>query len=121
VIVSLKFHLRQMTPTEMVDFLVNRVGHERFGALGEARRFVSEGYSPLYPCGYLIGGLQLRALRKELVDSGKLSNRDFHDTLLTYGGIPVELVRAGMLNLPLTRETRSTWRFAGEPHGKTQP
>ena len=40
IIVSLKFHLNEMKPSEMVDFLVERVGHEKFGAtagVGERR------------------------------------------------------------------------------------
>ena len=41
IIVSLKFHLGQMKPAEMVDFLVNRVGHEKLGATSEVRRFIS--------------------------------------------------------------------------------
>lgn len=114
IIVSLKFHLNQMKPAEMVDFLVDRVGHERFGATSEVRRFIGGDYSPLYQCGYMIGGLQLRAMRKELVDSGTMTNREFHDALLTYGPIPVELIRAGMLNLPLASDTQATWKFAGE-------
>jgi hypothetical protein len=60
----------------------------------------------------MIGGLQLRALHKELVDSRKMTEREFHDTLLTYNAIPVELIRAGMENLPLARDTRAQWRFA---------
>jgi uncharacterized protein (DUF885 family) len=111
IIVSLKFHLGQMQPKEMVDFLVNRVGHERFGATSEVRRFIAGDYSPLYQCGYMIGGLQLNALRKEIVGSGKMSEKQFNDTVLTYNSIPVEMIRAGMLNLPLTRDTKSTWRF----------
>jgi uncharacterized protein (DUF885 family) len=111
IIVSLKFHLGQMQPKEMVDFLVERVGHEKLGATGEVRRFIAGSYSPLYQCGYMIGGLQLNSLRKEIVGSGKMSEKQFNDTVLTYGSIPVELIRAGMLNLPLTRETKSTWRF----------
>jgi hypothetical protein len=114
IIVSLKFHLNQMKPSEMVDFLVDRVGHERFGATSEVRRFIGGDYSPLYQCGYMIGGLQIRAMRKELVDSGRMTNREFHDALLTYGSIPVELIRAGMLNLPLAADSTSTWKFAGE-------
>ncbi len=114
IVVSLKFHLGQMTPTEMIDFLINRIGHDRFGATGEVRRFISDGYTPLYPCGYMIGGLQLRALRKEVVDTGKMTDRQFHDALMTYGAIPIELIRADMLNLPLTPETKSSWRF-GSP------
>jgi len=112
IIVSLKFHLGQMKPTEMVDFLVDRVGHERFGATSEVRRFIGDGYSPLYQCGYMIGGLQLRALRQELVGAGKMTDKEFNDTVLTYNAIPIELIRAGMLDLPLARDTRAIWRFA---------
>lgn len=118
IVVSLKFHLGQMTPEEMVDFLMERVGHERFGAVSEVRRYVGEGYSPLYQCAYMIGGLQLRALRRELVDTGKLTDREFHDALLTYGPIPIELIRAAMLDLPLTPDTKPTWRFTGDPLGE---
>lgn len=111
IIVSLKFHLGQMEPKEMVDFLVERVGHEKLGATSEVRRFIAGNYSPLYQCGYMIGGLQLNALRKEIVGTGKMSEKQFNDTVLTYNSIPIELIRAGMLNLPLTRETKPTWRF----------
>ena len=111
IIVSLKFHLGQMQPKEMVDFLVNRVGHEKLGATSEVRRFIAGDYSPLYQCGYMIGGLQIDALRKEMVSAGKTSEKQFNDTVLTYGPVPIELIRAGMLNLPLTRETKASWRF----------
>jgi uncharacterized protein (DUF885 family) len=111
IIVSLKFHLGQMKPPEMVDFLVDRVGHERFGASSEVRRFIGGDYSPLYQCGYMIGGLQLRALHRELVGSGKMTDKQFHDTVLTHNAIPVELIRAGMLDLPLTRDTKASWKF----------
>lgn len=114
IMVSLRFHLGEMTPPQMVDFLVERVGHERLTATGEVRRFIGGDYSPLYQCGYMIGGKQIRALRAEAVGAGKLTEKQFHDTLLTYGSIPVELVRAGVLNLPLRRESGREWRFAGE-------
>jgi hypothetical protein len=118
IIVSLKFHLGQMTPQEMVDFLVDRVGHERFGATSEVRRFIGGDYSPLYQCGYMIGGLAFRAMRRELVDSGKMTNKQFHDAILTYGPIPVELIRAGVENLPLTKDYQAQWRFAGDVEAK---
>lgn len=111
IIVSLKFHLGQMTPPEMIDFLVDHVGHERFGATSEVRRYIGGDYSPLYQCGYMIGALQFRAMRRELVDSGKMTNKQFHDTILTYGPIPVELIRDGMENLPLTPEYEAQWNF----------
>src|SRR5436190_843931 len=111
IIVSLKFHLSQMEPKEMVDFLVDRVGHEKLGATSEVRRFIEGSYSPLYQCGYMIGGLQLNSLRKEAVENGKMSEHQFNDAVLTLGSMPVELIRAGILNLPLARDTKSTWRF----------
>jgi uncharacterized protein (DUF885 family) len=113
IIVSLKFHLGKMTPAEMVDFIVDRVGHERFGATSEVRRFIAGGYSPLYQCGYMIGGLQLKALRKELVETGKMSDRQFNDAVLQQGPIPVELIRAALVNASLTREATASWKFAG--------
>ncbi len=109
VIVTLKYHLGLMKPTEMVDFLINHVGHERLGATSEVRRYLDS--APLYQCSYLIGALQLRALHQEIVGSGKMSDQLFHDTVLSYGAIPVELIRANMLNLPLTRETKASWLF----------
>lgn len=57
IIVTLKFNLGQMKPDEMVKFLVERVGHEKFGATSEVRRFINGNYSPLYQCGYMLGGL----------------------------------------------------------------
>jgi len=114
IMVSLKFHLNQMKPAEMVDFLVDRVGHERLGATSEVRRFIGGSYSPLYQCGYMIGGLQLRALHAEIVGKSRMTNRQFNDAVLTYNAIPIEMVRAGMLNLPLTRETKPSWKFAGD-------
>jgi uncharacterized protein (DUF885 family) len=117
IIVSLKFHLGQMTPKEMVEFIVDRVGHERLGATSEVRRFIGGGYSPLYQCGYMIGGMQLRALRKEVLDAGRMTEKQFNDAVLTYGPIPIEFIRAGLLGTPLERGSQATWRFAGQPGG----
>lgn len=114
VVVALQFHLGKMTPPDMVDFLVNRVGHERLGATAEVRRFIGDGFPPLYPAAYTLGALQLEALHHELVGSGKMTEQAFHDAVLYEGAIPLELVRARLLNLPLTRDTRSTWTFARE-------
>jgi uncharacterized protein (DUF885 family) len=111
IIVTLKFHLGQMKPDEMVNFLVERVGHEKFGATSEVRRFIKGDYSPLYQCGYMLGGLQLIALHKELVTSGKLSEKQFHDAILHLGPIPIELVRASLLKQPLTHDFKTSWKF----------
>ena len=69
IIFSLNFHMGLWSPQECIDFLVDKVGHERDNATAEVRRSFQGGYGPLYQAAYLLGGLQLRGLRKELVDS----------------------------------------------------
>ncbi len=114
IIFSLNFHLGKMTPQECVDFLVDRVGHERENAAGEVRRSFKGDYGPLYQAGYMLGGLQLRALHKDLVKDGKMSNRQFHDAVLKENFAPVELIRASLTKQPLTKEFKSSWKFYGE-------
>jgi uncharacterized protein (DUF885 family) len=115
IIFSLSFHLEKMTPQECVDFLVERVGHERENAAAEVRRSFMGGYSPLYQCAYMIGGLQLRALHHDLVESGRMTNRAFHDAVLKENAIPVEMIRASLANIPLTRDYTPQWRFYDLP------
>jgi hypothetical protein len=117
IIFSLSFHLEQMTPQECIDFLVNRVGHERANAEGEVRRSFAGSYEPLYQAAYLLGGLQLFALHKELVDSGKMSNRAFHDAILKENRIPIEMARAILTKQKLTRDFKSSWKFYGPNPG----
>jgi uncharacterized protein (DUF885 family) len=111
IIFSLNFHLGKMTPQEAIDFLVTRVGHERANATGEVRRSFNGTYPPLYQAGYMLGGLQLRALHRDLVESGKMTNRQFHDSVLQGGIMPIEMVRARLANAPLQRDYAPSWRF----------
>jgi len=112
IIFSLRFHLGQMTPEEAIDFLVERVGHERANATAEVRRSFNGSYPPLYQAGYMLGALQLRALQAELVGRGRMTDRQFHDTVLRENQMPIELLRALLLNQPLTADYRARWRFA---------
>ncbi|HEX6885806.1 MAG TPA: DUF885 family protein [Planctomycetota bacterium] len=112
---SLGFHLGQMSPQECIDFLVERVGHERENAEAEVRRSFEGGYGPLYQLAYMIGALQFRALYAELVRSGRMSPRAFHDAVLTGGNLPIELVRARLTGQALTPATRTSWRFQELP------
>ena len=113
IIFSLKFHLGEMSPQEAVDFLVDRVGHERANATAEVRRSFDGSYSPLYQVAYMMGGLQIRALHEELVGRGKMTDRAFHDAILQGGTMPIEMVRASLTKQELTREHLPSWRFAG--------
>jgi uncharacterized protein (DUF885 family) len=111
IIFSLSFHLEKMTPQEAIDFLVNRVGHERDNATAEVRRSFDGSYGPLYQIAYLIGGLQIYNLHKELVKTGKMTNRAFNDAILRENRIPIELVRASLTKQKLTRDFQTNWRF----------
>ena len=111
IIFSLNFHLGKMSPQESIDFLVNRVGHERDNATAEVRRSFAGDYPPLYQTAYLLGGLQLYSLHKTLVGPGKMTNRQFHDAILKGGNMPIEMVRASLMNQRLPKSFTSQWRF----------
>jgi hypothetical protein len=113
IIFSLSFHLEKMTPQECIDLLVNRVGHERDNATAEVRRSFDGSYGPLYQIAYLIGGLQQYSLHRDLVDSKKMTNRQFNDALLHENRIPIEMIRAVLTNQKLTRDYKTSWKFYG--------
>src|ERR1700752_4388281 len=111
IIFSLRFHLEKMTPQECIELLVNKVGHERDNATAEVRRSFDGSYGPLYQIAYLIGGLQQYAMHKELVDSGKMTNRAYNDALLKENRIPIVMLRAAITNQKLTRDFVTNWKF----------
>jgi len=111
IIFSLRVHLGDMTPQEAIDLLVNRVGHERANAEAEVRRSFNGSYSPLYQAAYMLGGLQIKSLHRELVESGRMTNKQFHDAILQGGRMPIEMVRARLMGEPITRDHRASWKF----------
>ncbi|HVS62155.1 MAG TPA: DUF885 family protein [Thermoanaerobaculia bacterium] len=117
IIGSLSFHLETMTPQEWVNLLVDDIGHERENALGEVRRSLEGDYSPLYQVGYLIGGMQIQTLQRELVGSGQMSEREFHDGVLRGGAMPIEMVRVRLRGELVEKDWEPAWRFRGEPLG----
>jgi hypothetical protein len=113
IIFSLSFHLRKMTAVECVQFLVDRVGHERANAEGEVRRSFNGSYPPIYQCAYMLGALQFYALHKEMVGPGKMSNRAFHDAVYREGSMPVEMVRLALNGQKVGRDYQTSWKFYG--------
>jgi hypothetical protein len=111
ILFSLRFHLGQWTPEQSIDFLVDRVGHERANAEAEVRRSFNGTYPPLYQLAYMMGGLQFRAMHQELVGGGTMTNRTFHDAVLQGGTMPVEMVRARLRREAPARDHKTTWRF----------
>ena len=70
--------------------------------------------SALYQAAYLLGGLQLRGLRQELVDSGTMSNKQFHDEIMRQGSMPIALIRLALTRQKLSRDMTIDWKFYGE-------
>ena len=115
ILFSLRFHLGEWTPQQCIDFLVERVGHERASATGEVRRSFNGSYPPLYQAGYMLGALQIRSLYRQFVANGKMTEKDFHDSILRGGTMPIEMVRAHLTQELLPRGFKSTWKFAEPP------
>ena len=111
IVFSLSYHMGRMSAEACVDLLVNTVGHELENARAEVRRSFAGDYPPLYQAAYLLGGLQLRALAEEAVGGGKMSQKEFHDAVLRENTMPIALLRAKILNLPVEKPFPNTWRF----------
>jgi uncharacterized protein (DUF885 family) len=111
IIFSLNFHLEKWKPQQCIDYLVAEVGHERDNATAEVRRSFATSYGPLYQAAYLLGALQLRELRRELVSSGRMIDRAFNDAVLMEGSMPIAMLRAILTNQSLDPDYRPMWRF----------
>ncbi|KAF6826890.1 x-pro dipeptidyl-peptidase [Colletotrichum musicola] len=113
IIFSLRYHLGEMTPQECVDLLVDWVGHERSNAEGEVTRSFGGDYSPLYQAGYMLGAFQMHGLREEVLSKGLMREKELHDRILRANTMPIELLRALLLDQPLSPDYSSKWRFYG--------
>lgn len=111
IIFSLNYHLGKWTPQQCIDFLVDSVGHERANAEGEVRRSFTGGYGPLYQIAYMIGGLEFYALKKELVDTKKMTYKQYHDAILHENSLPIEMLRAILTNQNIDRDYKPSWKF----------
>jgi uncharacterized protein (DUF885 family) len=114
VIFTMNFHLGHWTPQQCVQFLIDHVGFEPDNSLAEVRRSFDGSVGPLYQCAYLMGALQFRALHHELVDSKKMTDREFADAVLHENSMPIELLRADLESQPLTRDYKTSWKFYGD-------
>jgi len=85
-----------------------------YDATAEVRRSFEGGYDPLYQCAYMLGALQFRALHHELVDSGKMTDRQYHDAILHENMMPIEILHAILTGKQLTPDFKSSWRFLDE-------
>ncbi len=108
---SIKFHIGEWTPQQCIDYLVDQVGHEPANAHGEVKRSFEGSYDPLYQLAYMIGGLQLLSISDEMVGSGKMTYKEFHDRVIKENYIPMEMLRAILTNQNLNPDHQSSWKF----------
>jgi uncharacterized protein (DUF885 family) len=59
----------------------------------------------------MLGALQFRALSEELVGTGKMTEREFHDRVLREGSMPVEMLRALIKGQRPGEGSIPSWRF----------
>lgn len=111
IIFSLNYHLGKMTPQECIDLLVEKVGHEYANAEAEVRRSFEGSYGPLYQIAYMIGALEIYSMRAEMVDSGKMGEKEFHDLIMSQNAMPIEILRAKVTGKPLDKNHKASWRF----------
>lgn len=94
IVIDVGLHTRAMPPAEAVDRLLAAMPMERRQAEAEVRRYCA---MPTYQLSYAVGRRDILSLRDAWTarhGAGRL--RDFHDSLLSYGGLPVSLARWGM-------------------------
>ena len=63
---------------------------------------------------YLLGGLQLRGLRRQLVDTKIMTNKQFHDEIMRQGNMPIALIRLAVSREKLTPDMDISWKFYGD-------
>ena len=80
-------------------------------AAGEVRRSFSGGYSPFYQVDFMIGSLQFMALRNDIVSSGKMTVKQFHDAVPRENSMPVEMLRNLLAGQAIAKNYRPHWKF----------
>ncbi len=95
VLIDVGLHTRGWSYEKAVGFLIEKAKLERTNAEKEVKRYCS---TPTQPMSYLVGKVQIMDLRREYrlreAKGGEL--KEFHDRLLSFGTIPIALVREAL-------------------------
>ncbi len=103
IILDIRLHRGEIGVDEAVAFMIGHTSFEESNARAEVNRYT---YTPTYQLSYLLGRVLLLQLRQDerarLGASFRL--KDFHDTLLRNGSIPISfhrrLLREGLAESP---------------------
>ncbi|HEY3162749.1 MAG TPA: DUF885 domain-containing protein [Candidatus Limnocylindrales bacterium] len=92
IILDVRMHRGEIAVEEATRFLIEHTGFEQANARAEVRRYT---YTPTYQLSYLLGKVLLLGLRAD--EQARLGSafslRDFHDTLLRNGSLPISFHR----------------------------
>ncbi len=94
IVLDVRLHTREMAFEDAVEMLVDVAKLERPNALAEIKRYCQSATQPM---SYAVGKREIQRLKSDwntANPSGKLS--DFYNQLLSFGTIPVELLRRGI-------------------------
>ncbi|MTI89113.1 MAG: DUF885 domain-containing protein [Balneolaceae bacterium] len=111
IVFSLNYHLGNWSPQQSIDYLVDKVGHEYANAEAEVRRSFEGNYGPLYQIAYMTGAMQFYSLRLQLVESGEMDEKEFHDAILHNNSIPVAMVKTLLTGEELSENYTPNWDF----------
>jgi uncharacterized protein (DUF885 family) len=91
-ILDVRMHRGELSVGEATEFLVEHTQFERSNARAEVHWYT---YRPTYPLSYLLGRTLLLDLRadEERRLGAEFSLKDFHDTLLRNGSLPISFHR----------------------------
>ncbi len=92
IILDVRMHRGEVAVDEAIKFLVEQTSFEEANARAEVRRYT---YTPTYQLSYLLGKVLLLGLRADEQTrlGSSFSLRDFHDTLLNNGSLPISFHR----------------------------
>lgn len=98
VVIDASLHTHRMSFNKAVEMLVDVAKLEKTNAIAEVKRY---SYTPTQPMTYIMGKMEILELRGDFKKAvGKAFNlKKFHDQLLSYGTIPIRMVRERMLGI----------------------
>ncbi len=98
VVIDVSLNTGKMNFDQAVEMLVKVAKLDPIRATGEVKFYT---YSPTYPMSYTLGKLEILRLREDYKKTkGRAFNlKEFHDKLISYGSIPVQMIRERMLEI----------------------
>jgi len=98
VVIDVGLHTHKMSFNQAVNMLVDVAKLEKINAIAEVKRYT---YTPTQPMTYIMGKIEILKLRDDLkkLRRESFNLKKFHDQLLSYGTIPVQMVRERMLEV----------------------